>query len=403
MIILVLNCGSSSIKYQLFEMSDGNRMLAKGVLERIGLNESIVEHKPTGKDDYKVITDIPDHTTGINIVMDILCHPKHGVIRNINEIKAVGHRVVNGGEAYKESVLVDNDVKKVIEECIELAPLHNPANLKGILSVEKLIPGVPQVAVFDTSFHQTMPDYAYMYALPYEYYEKYKIRKYGYHGTSHKFVASKAARLIGKDIKDLKIITCHLGNGASITAVNKGESIDTSMGFTPVDGLIMGTRTGEVDPGVLVYIADKESLNLTGVNNMINKKSGVFGISQISSDMRDLETAADAGNNKAILALKMYAYKVKKFIGSYMAALNGCDLLVFTGGIGENDFSMRKMICSDMENLGIIFNDSVNDGSRGVDIIISKPGSPVIIAAVTTDEEFVIASDTRSIVEKYTH
>jgi len=402
MIILVLNCGSSSIKYQVFDMSDGYEMLAKGLLERIGLNESIITHKPTSKEQYKVITDIPDHTTGINMVMDVLCHPVHGVIQSVNEIKAVGHRVVNGGENYKESVLIDNDVKKVIEECIELAPLHNPANLKGILSVEKLIPGVPQVAVFDTSFHQTMPDYAYMYAIPYEYYEKYKIRKYGYHGTSHKYVANKAAKLAGKDIKNLKIITCHLGNGASITAVNKGESIDTSMGFTPVDGLIMGTRTGEVDPGVLVYIADKEHLNVTGVNNMINKKSGVFGISQISSDMRDLETAADAGNKKAILALKMYAYKVKKFIGSYMAALNGCDLLVFTGGIGENDFSMRKNICADMESLGILFDDSRNDGARGHDIIISKPESKVIVMAVNTDEEFVIASDTRYIVEHHT-
>ena len=402
MIILVLNCGSSSIKYQLFNMSDGCEMLAKGLLERIGLNESIVTHKPNGRDLYKVITDIPDHTTGINIVMEVLCHPKHGVIKSVNEIKAVGHRVVNGGEAYKESVLVDNDVKKVIEECIELAPLHNPANLKGILSVEKLIPGVPQVAVFDTSFHQTMPDYAYMYAIPYEYYEKYKIRKYGYHGTSHKFVAHKAAQILGKDIKTLKIITCHLGNGASVTAVDKGESVDTSMGFTPVDGLIMGTRTGEVDPGVLVFIADKEHLNVTGVNNMINKKSGVFGISQISSDMRDLETAADAGNKKAILALKMYAYKVKKFIGSYIAALNGCDVLVFTAGIGENDFRMRKMICSDMENLGIIFDDSSNNGSRCCDIIISKPESKVTVMVVTTDEEFVIASDTRYIVEHQT-
>lgn len=402
MIVLVLNCGSSSIKYQVFNMSDGYEMLAKGLLERIGLNESIITHKPTGKEQYKVITDIPDHTTGINMVMDVLCHPVHGVIKSVNEIKAVGHRVVNGGENYKESVLIDNDVKKVIEECIELAPLHNPANLKGILSVEKLIPGVPQVAVFDTSFHQTMPDYAYMYAIPYEYYEKYKIRKYGYHGTSHKYVAYKAAKLAGRDIKNLKIITCHLGNGASITAVNKGESIDTSMGFTPVDGLIMGTRTGEVDPGVLVYIADKEHLNVTGVNNMINKKSGVFGISQISSDMRDLETAADAGNKKAILALKMYAYKVKKFIGSYMAALNGCDLLVFTGGIGENDFRMRKNICSDMENLGILFDDSKNDGARGHDIIISRPESRVMVMAVNTDEEFVIASDTRYIVEHHT-
>jgi acetate kinase len=402
MIILVLNCGSSSIKYQVFDMSDGYEMLAKGLLERIGLNESIITHKPTAKEQYKVITDIPDHTTGINMVMDVLCHPVHGVIKSVKEIKAVGHRVVNGGENYKESVLIDNDVKKVIEECIELAPLHNPANLKGILSVEKLIPGVPQVAVFDTSFHQTMPDYAYMYAIPYEYYEKYKIRKYGYHGTSHKYVANKAAKLAGKDIKNLKIITCHLGNGASITAVNKGESIDTSMGFTPVDGLIMGTRTGEVDPGVLVYIADKEHLNVTGVNNMINKKSGVFGISQISSDMRDLETAADAGNKKAILALKMYAYKVKKFIGSYMAALNGCDLLVFTGGIGENDFRMRKSICADMENLGILFDDARNDGARGHDIIISKPESRVTVMAVNTDEEFVIASDTRYIVENQT-
>jgi len=402
MIILVLNCGSSSIKYQLFNMSSGTGMLAKGLLERIGLNESILTHKPTGRDPYKVITDIPDHTTGINMVMEVLCNPRHGVIKNINEIKAVGHRVVNGGENYKESVLVDNDVKKDIEACIELAPLHNPANLKGILSVEKLIPGVPQVAVFDTSFHQTMPDYAYMYAIPYEYYEKYKIRKYGYHGTSHKFVAQKASGILGRDYNKIKMITCHLGNGASITAVNKGQSIDTSMGFTPVDGLIMGTRTGEVDPGVLVYIADKEHLNLTGVSNMINKKSGVFGISQISSDMRDLETAAEAGNKKAILALKMYAYKVKKFIGSYIAAMNGVDVLVFTGGIGENDFKMRKMICSDMENLGILFDDAVNNGSTGRDVVISRPDSKVTVIAVTTDEELVIASDTRAIVEQQT-
>jgi acetate kinase len=400
MIVLVLNCGSSSIKYQVFNMSDGSEMLAKGLLERIGLNESILTHKPTGGEPYKLITDIPDHTTGINMVMEVLCDPEHGVIKNVNEIKAVGHRVVNGGEAYKESVLIDNDVKKTIEQCIELAPLHNPANLKGILSVEKLIPGVPQVAVFDTSFHQTMPDYAYMYAIPYEYYDKYKIRKYGYHGTSHKFVAHKAARLLGKDIKDLKIITCHLGNGASITAVNKGLSIDTSMGFTPTDGLIMGTRTGEVDPGVLVYIADKEHLNVTGVANMINKKSGVFGISQISSDMRDLETAANAGNKKAILALQMYAYKAKKFIGSYIAALNGVDVLIFTGGIGENDYNMRKMICSDMEGLGIIFDEAINHGCKGSDLILSRPESKITVMSVTTDEEFVIASDTRQIVEK---
>jgi len=383
-------------------MNKGCEMLAKGLLERIGLNDSILTHTPTGKDPYRVIIDIPDHTTGINMVMEALTDSRHGVIKNINEIKAVGHRVVNGGEDYKESVLIDNDVKRNIELFSELAPLHNPANLKGIISVEKLIPGIPQVAVFDTSFHQTIPDYAYMYALPYEYYDKYKIRKYGYHGTSHKFVASKAANILGKDTKDLKIITCHLGNGASITAIQGGRSIDTSMGFTPVDGLIMGTRTGEIDPGVLIYIADKEHLNGTSVNNLINKKSGVAGISQLSSDMRDLEIAATEGNEKAILALNMYAYKVKKFIGSYIAALNGLDLLVFTGGIGENDFKMRAMICSDMENLGIIFNFEANNNSRGKDLIISKPESKVTVMSITTDEEFVIASDTRYIVEHHT-
>ncbi len=402
MVILVLNCGSSSIKYQLFEMGEGNQLLAKGLLERIGLNDSVLTHKPTGGEPYKVVNDIPDHTTGINLVMGVLTDPRHGVIKDITEIKAVGHRVVNGGESYKESVLIDNEVKRQIEINSELAPLHNPANLKGILSVEKLIPGVPQVAVFDTSFHQTMPDYAYMYALPYEYYEKYKIRKYGYHGTSHKFVASKAAKLIGRDMKELNIITCHLGNGASITAIQKGRSIDTSMGFTPVDGLIMGTRTGEIDPGVLIYIADKEHLNVTGVNNLINKKSGVAGISGLSSDMRDLETAYAEGNEKAILALNMYAYKVKKYIGSYIAVLNGLDLLIFTGGVGENDHKMRAMICSDMESLGIEFDYEANSGVRGKDLVISKPESKVKVMCITTDEEFVIASDTKYIVEHQT-
>jgi acetate kinase len=402
MFILVLNCGSSSIKYQLFDMTNESKLLAKGLLERIGLNDSVLTHKPTAAETYMVINDIPDHTTGINLVMAALTDPKHGVIKNVNEIKAVGHRVVNGGERYKESILIDNEVKKQIELCSELAPLHNPANLKGILSVEKLIPGVPQVAVFDTSFHQTMPDYAYMYALPYEYYEKYKIRKYGYHGTSHKFVALKAAKLLGLECKNLKIITCHLGNGASITAIQNGRSIDTSMGFTPVDGLIMGTRTGEIDPGVLIYIADKEHLNVTGVNNLINKKSGMAGISQVSSDMRDLEVAAAEGNEKALLALNMYAYKVKKFIGSYIAVLNGLDILVFTGGVGENDFKMRAMICSDMEYLGINFDFKANDGIRGKDLLISKPDSRVRVMAVTTDEEFVIASDTKYIVQHYT-
>ena len=401
MIILVLNCGSSSIKYQLLKMSDSKaEVLAKGLLERIGITDGILTHKPAGKEDYKVVLDIPDHTIGINMVMEALVNPVHGVISSIGEIKAVGHRVAHGGENFKESVLIDNDVKRDIEKCAELAPLHNPAHLKGILSCEKLLPGIPQVAVFDTSFHQTMPDYAFMYAIPYEYYEKYRIRKYGFHGTSHRFVAEKACRILGIDYHNTKIITCHLGNGASITAIENGKSIDTSMGFTPVDGLIMGTRTGEIDPGVLLYLADKEELSVTGVNNMINKRSGVAGISQLSSDMRDLEAAAAEGNPKAILALNMYAYKVKKFIGAYATAMNGLDLLVFTAGVGENDFNVRKMICTGMEFLGIEFDAEANNGVRGKDKVISQPASKVRVMVVTTDEEYVIASDTKAIVEK---
>ncbi len=400
MIILVLNCGSSSIKYQLFNMKNGSVVLAKGLLERIGLTDGILTHKPTGKDNYKVVLDIPDHTVGINMVMEALVHPVYGVIKTVEEIKAVGHRVAHGGENFKESVLIDNDVKRDIEKCAELAPLHNPAHLKGILSCEKLLPGIPQVAVFDTSFHQTMPDYAYMYAIPYEYYEKYRIRKYGFHGTSHRYVAEKACRLLGMEYSSSKIITCHLGNGASITAIDNGRSVDTSMGFTPVDGLIMGTRTGEIDPGVLLYLADKEELSVSGVNNMINKKSGVAGISQLSSDMRDLELAAGEGNQKALLALNMYAYKIKKFIGAYVAALNGLDLLIFTAGVGENDFNARKMICTNMEYMGIEIDTGINHGVKGKDLIISKPTSKVKVMVVTTDEEYVIASDTKAIVEK---
>jgi acetate kinase len=400
--ILVLNCGSSSIKYQLFDMQDSARVLAKGLLERIGLTDGILTHKPAGKDNYKVVLDIPDHTVGINMVMEALVHPVHGVIKSISEIKAVGHRVAHGGENFKESVLIDNDVKRDIEKCSELAPLHNPAHLKGILSCEKLLPGIPQVAVFDTSFHQTMPDYAFMYAIPYEYYEKYRIRKYGFHGTSHRFVAEKDCRLLNMDLHKSKIITCHLGNGASITAIENGKSIDTSMGFTPVDGLIMGTRTGEIDPGVLLYLADKEELSVSGVNNMINKKSGVAGISQLSSDMRDLEIAANEGNPKALLALNMYAYKIKKFIGAYIAAMNGLDLLIFTAGVGENDFNARRMICERMDYVGIEIDEEVNHGIKGKDLVISKPSSKVKVMVVTTDEEFVIASDTKVIVEKLT-
>lgn len=399
MIVLVLNCGSSSIKYKVFNMENEAEVIAKGLVERIGLNESIFTHKPYAKDPYKIITGIPDHTIGINMVIDALTHAKHGVIKDVRDIVAVGHRVAHGGEKLTKSVLIDSSVKKDIETCGELAPLHNPANLKGILSVERLVPGVPQVAVFDTSFHQTMPDYSYMYAIPYEYYEKFRVRKYGFHGTSHKFVAQKASKMIGRKFEDMNIITCHLGNGASVAAIKNGESLDTSMGFTPVDGLIMGTRTGEIDPGVLIFIAGKEQLNVQGVSDMINMKSGVMGISNISSDMRDLEKAAYEGNKRAILALKMYAYKVKKFIGAYIAALNGLDILVFTGGVGENDFNLRKMICSDMEFLGIDFDEKKNHNLKGKDEVISKPGSKVKVLSVTTDEEYVIASDTNRIVK----
>ena len=398
MVILVLNCGSSSIKYKVFNVDSGVNVIAKGLVERIGISDSILTHKPTGKAPYVDVTDIPDHTVGINLVIDALTHKEWGVIKDVKDIIAVGHRVVSGGENFTESVLIDSKVKKDIERCCELAPLHNPANLKGILSVEKLVPGVPQVAVFDTSFHQTMPDFAFMYAIPYAYYKKYRIRKYGFHGTSHKFVARKAAGILGKDFKSLKIITCHLGNGASVAAIKDGKSIDTSMGFTPVDGLIMGTRTGEIDPGVLIYIADKEHLNVQGVSNMINKKSGVMGITNLSSDMRDLELAASSGNKRAILALEMYAYKVKKFIGAYIAALNGLDLLIFTGGVGENDFNARKMICSDMEYMGIEFDVEKNNEKKNQDVIISKPTSRVTVMVVTTDEELVIATDTKNIV-----
>lgn len=402
MIILVLNCGSSSIKYQLFDMGDKNKaeVVAKGIVERIGFTDAVISHKPEGKDKYKNIAPVMDHTTGINLIMDALVHPEHGVIENIQKIAAVGHRVVQGGEKYKESVLITKEVIQDIEACIELAPLHNPANLKGIISVDSLLPGIPQIAVFDTSFHQTMPPHAYMYAIPREYYEKYGIRKYGYHGTSHKYVSKRASEILGQDTRQMKVVSCHLGNGASVTAIERGKSMDTSMGFTPVDGLIMGTRTGDIDPGVLLFLADKEHLSLKGISNLINKRSGMVGISEISSDMRDLELAYYEGNERANLALTMYAYRVKKFIGAYVAIMNGLDCIIFTGGIGENDFNIRRMICQNMEFLGLEFDEPMNHGVKGEDRIISKPDSRVTAMVVKTNEELVIATDTYKIIEK---
>lgn len=400
--ILVLNCGSSSIKYQLVDMENDGLVMAKGIVERIGLNNGELTHKPINKDTYKSVSDIPDHETGIKLILEALLHPEHGVIKEKTEIAAAGHRVAHGGN-YKASVFVDDVAKKEIERCFELAPLHNPANLSGILSMEKLLPGLPQVAVFDTSFHQTMPEHSFLYGLPFEFFEKYKLRRYGFHGTSHKFVAEKAGNILGKNWKDLNIITCHLGNGSSIAAIRKGESIDTSMGFTPNEGLIMGTRTGDLDLGALLFLMEKENLDLAQANNLINKKSGIMGISGLSYDMRDLEKASFEGHHRADLAIKMFAYRVKKYIGSYVAAIGGLDLLIFTGGIGENDSVVREFACENMEFFGIRFNQEKNKGLRGKDEILSTSDSRVIVMTITTNEEFVIAKDTFEIIGNHKH
>lgn len=392
--ILVLNCGSSSIKYQLLDMENNAELLAKGLVERIGLEMGEFTHKPAGKEKYYIQTPMPDHETGINAVLQALTDAEHGVIKNVEEIKACGHRVAHGGEHFPVSVLVDDDVKKKINELCQLAPLHNPANLKGILVMEKLLPGVSQVAVFDTSFHQTMPPEAYLYAIPYDYYLMYKVRRYGFHGTSHKFVAAKGAKMIDKNWEDLKIITCHLGNGSSVAAIKNGKSIDTSMGFTPVEGLMMGTRSGDLDIGALLFIAENEKLDIKGMNNLVNKRSGLFGVSGVGSDMRDIEAAAEKGNQRAQYSLDMFAYKVKKYIGAYAAALGGVDLIIFTGGIGENARIIRHDVCKDLAFLGVDFDDKINHEIIGTDAILTKDGSKTKVLVVTTDEEFVIANDT---------
>ena len=394
--ILVLNCGSSSLKYQVLDMQNETdySLLAKGLVERIGLEMGDITHSVTGKDKHKVHTPIPTHTEGIKGVLDLLVDAEHGVLKSLADIEAVGHRVAHGGEYFNSSKLIDASVIEGIEKCCELAPLHNPANLLGIKAVETLMPNVPQVAVFDTSFHQTMPDYSYMYAIPYEYYDKYKIRRYGFHGTSHKFVAQKGAALAGLDFNNSKIITCHLGNGGSVTAILNGQSVDTSMGFTPVEGVIMGTRCGNVDAGVVTYIQDKENLDFKGINAVLNKQSGFLGVSGVSSDVRDIEGAAAEGNKRAALAMEMFKYSVLKYIGAYSAVMNGVDLIVFTGGIGENDPSVREYIAKGCAYLGVDYNPAANDGLRGKDAILTNEGSKVVVAAITTNEELVIARDT---------
>ncbi len=400
MIILVLNCGSSSLKYQVLDMHTENQyqLLAKGLVERIGLEAGILSHRADGKEKYEVETPIPNHTVGIKKVLDILVDSKLGVLKSLSEINAVGHRVAHGGELFKKSTLIDNQVIEGIKQLCELAPLHNPANLLGIEAVQTLMPEVPQVAVFDTSFHQTMPEYAYMYAIPYEYYTQHKIRRYGFHGTSHKFVAKKACDLAGLDFHKSKVITCHLGNGSSITAIKNGESIDTSMGFTPLEGLIMGTRSGDLDAGIISYIMEREKLDAAGINALLNKKSGFLGVFGKSSDARDIESAASQGDKRAILTLNLLFYRVLKYIGAYTAAMNGCDLIVFTGGIGENDPHIREMVGTHLEYLGVDFDQNANNGVRGKDVILTKQGSRVKMATVTTNEELVIAQDTMKLV-----
>lgn len=397
--ILVLNCGSSSIKYQLLDMDSNADLLAKGLVERIGLEMGEFTHKPAGKEKYYIQTPIPDHETGINVVLEALTDAEHGVISSVEEIKACGHRVAHGGEYFPVSAIVDEDVKKKINELCQLAPLHNPANLKGILVMEKSLPGVPQVAVFDTSFHQTMPPEAFLYAIPFDYYQVHKVRRYGFHGTSHKFVAKKGANMIGENWEDLKIITCHLGNGGSVAAIKNGKSIDTSMGFTPVEGLMMGTRTGDLDIGALLFIAEKEKLDIQGMNNLVNKRSGLCGISGVGSDMRDILAAAEKGNQRAQYSLDMFAYKVKKYIGAYAAALAGVDLIIFTGGIGENVRDIRLDVCKDLAFLGVDFDEKKNQEIIGTDAILTKEGSKTKVLVVTTDEEFVIANDTFKLIK----
>lgn len=397
--ILILNCGSSSIKYQLFDIENNEELLAKGIVEKIGLLGSFIKNTRNDGDEVKLVGDIFDHQQGIEYVLGVLTSKNHGSIQNMEELKAVGHRVVHGGEAFNGSVFISDEVIATMEACVDLAPLHNPPNLKGIYAIKELLPKVPQAGVFDTAFHQTMEPSAYMYAIPYSLYKKYGIRKYGFHGTSHRFVSGRAAEILNKDIKDLKIITCHLGNGASIAAIKNGKSIDTSMGLTPVEGLMMGTRSGDFDIGALTYIMHKEEIDLNATNTLINKQSGVLGVSGVSSDMREVEMAAAEGNKRAKLSLEMYNYRIVKYIGAYIAAMGGLDILVFTGGIGENADQMRHDIMKQFEFINLIPDTNKNKGLRSKEAIITTDDSKVIAMVIPTNEELVIARDAYQIVK----
>lgn len=393
--VFVVNCGSSSLKYQLIN-TDTEEVIAKGICERIGIDGKL-KHKPTGKEELVKEVAMPEHKTAVSYVLEALTDEVAGVISDLSEIDAVGHRIVHGGEKFASSVIITDEVLRAIEECNDLAPLHNPANLIGVVACKELMPNVPMVGVFDTAFHQTMPQKAYMYGLAYEYYENYKIRKYGFHGTSHSFVSKRLIEILGKTGQSSKVIICHLGNGASITAVQDGKSVDTSMGFTPLDGLIMGTRTGSIDPAVVQYIADKKGYTIDQVMNVLNKESGVDGLSGVSSDFRDLDDASEAGNERAILALDMFAYRAAQYIGGYVAAMNGVDAIAFTAGIGENDGKIRAKICQYLGYLGIILDEEANK-ARGKEAVITTEDSRVPVYAIPTNEELAIARETVALV-----
>ena len=394
--ILVINCGSSSLKFQLID-AETEQLIAKGICERIGIEGSLIAYTPTGGSKEENVTPMANHTDAIRLVLQALTNEKTGVVKSLSEINAVGHRIVHGGEKFTSSAIINDEVIAAITECNDLAPLHNPANLIGIRACQELMPNVPMVAVFDTAFHQTMPEKAYMYGLPYEYYENYKVRRYGFHGTSHSFVSKRTAEVLGKAYEDTKTVVCHLGNGSSICAVANGKSVDTSMGLTPIEGLVMGTRSGDVDPGALEYLAKKENLDIYEVLNVLNKKSGVQGLSGLTSDFRDLNAGAEAGNKRAQIALDVFCYKVAKYIGSYVAAMNGVDAIVFTAGIGENDGYVRGEVCKYLGYLGIEIDAEANK-SRGVEVELTKTGSKVKVLVVPTNEELAIARETVALV-----
>lgn len=396
--VLVLNCGSSSIKYKLYDMSNES-VLGQGGIEKLGLKDSFLKFKLPNGEKKTIEKFMPEHTVGVELILETLTNAEYGCIKSLNEIDAVGHRLVHGGEKFNTSVIITPEVIDKMNECTDLAPLHNPANLKGVAAITKILPDVPQVGVFDTAFHQTMPDYAYMYALPYEYYEKYGVRRYGFHGTSHRYVAKRTCEFFGLDYNNSRIITCHLGGGGSVTAVLNGKSIDTSMGLTPVEGLVMGTRSGDVDLGAITYIMDKEKMDVAAVNNMINKKSGVLGVSGVSSDMRDILAAMAEGNKRADLAMNMFNYRLLKYIGAYMAVLGGVDVIAFTGGIGEKQNETRDYICRKLEYLGVKFDVALNDKVRGDEVEISTKDSKIRVAVIATDEELTIARDTMDLVK----